>query len=71
VVDKPGDMVALYKAIAINVGLSPPPDIKSKSADRTRGASGWLYEIVRTADSDIHALRLRTYIKSSEYAVST
>jgi hypothetical protein len=71
VIDKPGDMVALYKAVAINIGLNPPPDIKSKSADRTKGASGWLYDIVRAADSDIHALRLRTYIKSSEYAVST
>ncbi len=71
VIDKPGDMVALYKAVAINIGLNPPPEIKSKSADRTRGASGWLYDIVRAADSNIHALRLRTYIKSSEYAVST
>ena len=71
VVDKPGDMTALYKAVAINVGLHPPPDVKARTADRLKGASGWLFEIVRYADSGVHGLRMRTYLRPSDYAVGT
>ena len=69
---KPGDDVtALYKAAAIEIGLHPPPEIKAASANRTKGARGWLFRIVRYTDSDVHHLEQITYINSSMYAVST
>ena len=69
---RPGDDVtALYKAAAIEIGLHPPPEIKAASANRTKGARGWLFRIVRYTDSDVHHLEQITYINSSMYAVST
>ena len=69
---KPGDDVtALYKAAAIELKLNPPPGIKATSANRTKGARGWLFRIVRYTDSDVHHLEQITYINSSMYAVST
>jgi hypothetical protein len=69
---KPGDDVtALYKAAAIELKLNPPPGIKATSANRTKGAKGWLYRIVRYTDSDVHHVEQITYINSSMYAVST
>ena len=69
---RPGDDVtALYKAAAIEIGLHPPPEIKAASANRTKGARGWLFRIVRYTDSDVHRLEPITYINSTAYAVST
>lgn len=69
---KPGDDVtALYKAAAIVMKLHPPPEVKATSANRTKGARGWLYRIVRYTDSGVHHLEQITYINSSMYAVST
>ena len=69
---KPGDDVtALYKAAAIEMKMNPPPGIKATSANRTKGAKGWLYRIVRYTDSDVHHVEQITYINSSMYAVST
>jgi hypothetical protein len=68
VVDQPGDMVALYKAVAIALKMRPPPEIERQVADRKRGATGWLYDIVRF-ESGSYYTRLREYVKPERYAV--
>lgn len=68
VVDKPGDMVALYKAVAIALKLKLPEEIARKVADRKRAATGWLYDVVRF-ESGAYYTRLREYIKPELYAV--
>lgn len=68
VVDKPGDMVALYKAVAIALKLKLPDEIARKVADRKRAATGWLYDVVRF-ESGAYYTRLREYIKPELYAV--
>jgi hypothetical protein len=68
VVDRPGDMVALYKAVAICLKMRPPPSVESKVADRKNAATGWLYDILRF-ESGAHYSRLREYIKPELYAV--
>jgi hypothetical protein len=70
VVDRPGDMIALYKAVAICLKLRPPPEVAAKVADRKNAATGWLYDIVRF-ESGAHYTRLHEYIKPELYAVDT
>ena len=68
VVDRPGDMVALYKAVAICLKMRPPPAIEKQVASRKNAATGWLYDIVRF-ESGSYYTRLREYIKPELYAV--
>jgi hypothetical protein len=68
VVDRPGDMTALYKAVAIDLKMRPPASVANKVADRKKAATGWLYEVVRL-ESGAHFLRLRCYINPELYAV--
>jgi hypothetical protein len=69
VLDKDGDRVALLKAAAINLGLQLPKLLQDRTADRTRGATGWLYAIVRLPTGG-HYKRLRDYIRPELYAVA-
>jgi hypothetical protein len=68
VFDKPGDRTALLKAVAINLGLKPPAAIQGKPADRLKGATGWLYSIVRLEGGG-YFKQFRDYIKPELYAV--
>ena len=68
VVDRPGDMTALYKAVAISLGMRPPPGVEGRVADRRRGATGWLYDIVRL-ESGASYTRLHSYIQPELYDV--
>jgi hypothetical protein len=70
VVDRPGDMVALYKAVAICLKAKLPDELARQVADRKRGATGWLYNVVRF-ESGAHYLSLREYIKPELYAVDS
>jgi len=68
VVDRPGDMTALYKAVAIRLELRLPPEIERKVADRKNAATGWLYDIVQF-ESGAYYTRPHDYIKPELYAV--
>ena len=68
VVDRPGDMTALYKAVAIRLNLHLPPEIEGKVADRKNAATGWLYDIVQF-ESGAYYTRQHDYIKPELYAV--
>lgn len=68
VVDRPGDHVALYKAVAICLKMRPPPAVEKQVASRKNAATGWLYDIVRF-ESGAYYSRLREYIKPELYAV--
>ena len=68
VVDRPGDMTALYKAVAIRLDLRLPPEIERKVADRKNAATGWLYDIVQF-ESGAYYTRQHDYIKPELYAV--
>ena len=68
VVDRPGDMTALYKAAAIRLELRLPPEIERKVADRKNAATGWLYDIVQF-ESGAYYTRQHDYIKPELYAV--
>lgn len=70
VVHHPGDMTALYKAIAICLKQAPPLAIAAKNANRKQAATGWLYDIVRF-ESGAHYIRLHEYIKPELYAIDT
>jgi len=70
IVHRQGDMVALYKAIAICLKQALPPEIAAKKANRKSAATGWLYDIVRF-ESGANYMRLRDYIKPELYAVDT
>ena len=68
IVDRPGDMTALYKAVAIRLNLRLPPEFEKKVADRKNAATGWLYDIVRF-ETGAYYTRMREYIKPELYAV--
>jgi hypothetical protein len=68
VVDRPGDMTALYKAVAIRLELRLPPEIERKVADRKNAATGWLYNIVQF-ESGAYYTSQHDYIKPEFYAV--
>jgi hypothetical protein len=68
VVDRPGDMTALYKAVAIRLDLRLPPEIERKVADRKNAATGWLYNIVQF-ESGAYYTSQHDYIKPELYAV--
>lgn len=68
IVSEPGDMVALYKAVSIVLGLPPPADIAARVGDRKRGAKGWLYEIVKYGDGTYYT-KLHTYIDPEKYYI--
>lgn len=68
VVDRPGDMTALYKAVAIRLELRLPPEIERKVADRKNAATGWLYNIVQF-ESGAYYTSQHDYIKPELYAV--
>ena len=68
VVDRLGDMTALYKAVAIRLELRLPPEIERKVADRKNAATGWLYDIVQF-ESGAYYTRQHDYIKPELYAV--
>ena len=70
IIHHPGDMVALYKAVAICLKQAPPPEIAAKNANRKTAATGWLYDIVRF-ESGGRYMRLRDYIKPELYAIDT
>jgi len=70
IVHRPGDMIALYKAIAICLKQALPPEIAAKTANRKTAATGWLYDIVRF-ESGANYMRQRDYIKPELYAVDT
>lgn len=69
VVDQPGDLVALYKAVAINIGTLTPADIKSKRADVARAATGWLYTATRLPTGG-YFKQFRDYVKPALYDVA-
>jgi hypothetical protein len=65
VVDKPGDMTALQKAIAFNLGLDSPANISSQNADWNNAATGWLYNVVQSNNG--HYISFRDYIVPGRY----
>lgn len=66
--DKPGDQVALRKAVAINLNANAPPDLQRQSADGKRGATGWLYHLIPLANGT-YLKEFRDYIRPSLYNV--
>jgi hypothetical protein len=67
--DRPGDMTALYKAVAIRLELRLPPEIEQKEdAARKKAATGWLYVIVQF-EPGAYYTRQHDDIKPELYAV--
>jgi len=69
VVDKPGDLVALYKAVAINIGVRTTAEIKSKRADVANAATGRLYTATRLPTGGYYK-QFRDYVKPALYDVA-
>lgn len=69
VVDKPGDLVALYKAVAINIGTRTTAEIKSKRADVANAATGRLYTATRLPTGGYYK-QFRDYVKPALYDVA-
>jgi hypothetical protein len=68
VVDKPGDMAALRKAAAMSLKLKAPDRVQSASSDRKKGATGWLYRVVRQESGEYYNV-LVTYVNTALYDV--
>ena len=68
VVDKPGDINALYKAASIVMRASAPSDLKDKITDRRHGATGWLIKAKRLKNGEFE-LEVVEYINSQFYRV--
>jgi len=76
VVDKPGDLVALYKAVAINIGNSMPDELKTKQANVANAATGrlytttWMPNIGSSGSRGAYYKEYRDLIKPALYAVT-
>ena len=68
VVDKPGDMAALRKAAAMCLKLKAPGQVQAAPSDRKKGATGWLYRVVRQESGEYYNV-LVTYVNSALYDV--
>jgi len=69
VVDKPGDIIALYKAVAINIGARTADEVEAKKADVAKAATGRLYTTFHLPTGGYYK-QFRDYIKPTLYAVA-
>jgi hypothetical protein len=67
IIDKPGDLTALYISISIILNIDLSYLTAGKFPDWNRAASGWLYDIPRF-ESGNHYLRLKEYVRPENYS---
>jgi len=75
VVDKPGDLVALYKAVAINIGNRMSVELETKQANVANAATGRLYTTtwmpnIGSSGRGAYYKEYRDLIKPALYAVT-